>query len=80
MKVEIIKQAAKYFKEMNEPAKSRMKDAFNKLRKDPPEGDIKKLEGKKGFRVRVGDYRILFVIENTAIIVYKIAPRGQAYK
>ncbi|MDR0323234.1 MAG: hypothetical protein LBI12_02155 [Treponema sp.] len=39
-----------------------------------------KLEGKDGYRRRVGDYRIIFDITETAVIVYKIAPRGQVYK
>jgi mRNA interferase RelE/StbE len=60
--------------------KSRIAQALRKLEKAPPEGDIKKLEGRDGYRVRIGDYRILFDIENDTVSIYKIAPRGQAYK
>ena len=41
---------------------------------------IVKLQGKDGYRRRVGDYRVVFDITETEVIVYKIAPRGQAYK
>ena len=43
--------------------------------------DIKKLKGLgNGFRIRVGNYRILFESsKNNTIIVYAILPRETAY-
>ena len=44
-------------------------------------GDIKKLKGvKEGYRLRVGDLRVLFSMEDDNIYVDNIIPRGQAYK
>jgi len=43
-------------------------------------GDVKKLQGADGYRLRIGDLRVLFVIENTTITIKDILPRGQAYK
>jgi mRNA interferase RelE/StbE len=60
--------------------KSRIIKALRKLEKEPLEWDIKKLEGQGGYRARIGGYRILFDIEADTISVYKIAPRGEAYK
>jgi mRNA interferase RelE/StbE len=68
---------------MSEPNLSRILEALDKLSHEPLEGDIKKLQGKEDeFRLRVGNYRILFTIkdEEDYIAVYRIAPRGQAYK
>lgn len=79
-KLIIHKSAAKYLARINEPSKSRIKRAIKNIEMNI--GDIKKLTGDKGYRLRVGDYRILFNYNdsNNRINVYKIAPRGQAYK
>lgn len=46
-----------------------------------PFGDIKKLQGiDNGYRLRVGDLRVLFSIEDDIIYIDNIIPRGQAYK
>jgi len=80
MRVELNKEARKQFLKLNEPHKSRIASALDKLESEPPEGDIRKLQGRNGYRVVVGDYRILFDIEKDRIDIFKIAPRGQAYK
>lgn len=78
MKIEYSKRALKDLKNLNEPIKSRVKTAIEKL----PEGDIKTITGKVNYsRLRVGDYRIIFeIIAPEEIIIRGIAPRGQAYK
>ena len=38
------------------------------------------MEGRDGYRVRVGGHRVLFDIGLDAVYVYNIAPRGDAYK
>jgi len=80
MRVELNNTARKQFNRLNEPYKSRIADALDKLENEPPEGDIKKLQGRDGYRATVGGYRILFDIENNRIDVFKIAPRGDVYK
>jgi len=80
MHAELNNTARKQFNRLNEPYRSRIAAALDKLENEPPEGDIKKLQGKDGYRVTVGGYRILFDIENDRIDVFKIAPRGDAYK
>ena len=80
MRIELNKAAQKQYKKLNEPYKSRIAMALDNLEKEPPEGDIKKLQGRDGYRVTVGGYRILFDIENDRIDVFKIGPRGDIYK
>ena len=80
MRVELSNTAKKQFNRLNEPYRSRIAAALDKLENEPPEGDIKKLQGRDGYRVVAGTYRILFDIENDRIDVFKIAPRGQAYR
>ena len=73
--------ARKYFERLNEPDKSRIKASLDDLRKEPPEGDIRPLTGQAGyFRVKIGNYRILFRYEDDTIFITNIDPRGQAYK
>lgn len=43
-------------------------------------GDVKALSGLTGFRLRVGDYHILFEKTDNGIIVTRIGPRGSIYE
>lgn len=77
MKIEYSKQAVKYINSADKPTKKRLKEAIEKI----PFGDIKKLKGvDEGYRLRVGDLRVLFSMENDTIYIDNIIPRGQAYK
>jgi mRNA-degrading endonuclease RelE of RelBE toxin-antitoxin system len=90
MRVVVKKEARKYVAGLAAADKQRIADALIKLESEPPEGDIIKLQGKdNGYRLRVRDRRILYTVEETVavdgstencIVVYRIAPRGQAYK
>lgn len=44
--------------------------------------DVKPLLGRPGWRLRVGDYRVLFLVdrENKVFVVTRIGPRGDVYK
>ena len=51
--------------------------------KDLPYGDVKKLQGRaEDYRLRVGDYRIIFTKDDEELLIYviEIAPRGDVYK
>ena len=54
----------------------RIKAALEKL----PSGDVKKLTGQPYYRLRVGDFRILFTRDGHIIEVSKIDNRGQVYR
>jgi mRNA-degrading endonuclease RelE of RelBE toxin-antitoxin system len=58
-------------------------EALDGLSKDPfsKSLDVKKLKAPfEGFRLRVGEWRILYVIEGQGIMVYSIKNRKDAYK
>lgn len=77
MRIEYKKKAIKYINSADREAKKRLKDAIEKI----PFGDIKKLTGfENEYRLRVGDLRVLFTVENNIITVNEIRPRGQVYK
>jgi mRNA-degrading endonuclease RelE of RelBE toxin-antitoxin system len=80
MEVLLTNTALKQYERLNEPMLSRITNAIDGLEKEPPEGDIIPLTGKPGnFRLTVGGLRILYRIENGAVLVTNIVPRGQAY-
>lgn len=80
MNLKLLARASKSLVRLSEPTKSRISAAIENLRKEPPRGDIKHLRGRDGYRVRVGDYRILFDIRSGEIIITDIGVRGQIYK
>ena len=50
------------------------------LLSDDLQGDIKKLSNfTHEYRLRVGDYRILFEVEGDRVIVYRVRHRREAY-
>ncbi len=42
--------------------------------------DIKKLKGSDDFRLRVGDYRVIFSIEGDPITILKVGHRHHIYE
>ena len=48
----------------------------------PDHPNAKKLQGREGYRLRVGDWRVIYTIQNEQlmIIVLKVASRGEVYK
>jgi mRNA interferase RelE/StbE len=81
MIVLLYKAASKYLERLGEPMKGRFTTALKDLAKNPPAGDIRPVVGQAGyFRLKVGDFRALYRIENDTIFVTHIDLRGQAYK
>lgn len=71
------KHALKFLKKQDKSTQKRLVDAIAKL---PLEGDIKKLQGTEGYRLRVGNFRVLFDIHGIIIDIIDIGNRGQIYK
>ena len=78
MDIKFSKQAVKAISTMDSRMKARVKDAVLLL----PDGDVKQLKGSSQlYRLRVGNYRIVFsYVDSAAIYIEKIAPRGDVYK
>lgn len=49
------------------------------LSENPFSKDIKKLKGRDDFRLRVGDYRVIFLIEQETIQILKVGHRKNIY-
>lgn len=78
-KVDISKHALKFIMKQPKQKQELILKAIRLL----PEGDIKPLKGHNGvFRLRAGDYRIIYMIDNgqMTICVIDVGNRGQIYK
>ncbi len=63
------KQAFKELEKINEPFYSKLKQVIINLSLNPrPQGYIK-LKGREGFRIRVGDYRIIYNIFDKLLVI-----------
>ena len=48
---------------------------------DDLRGDVKRLTNHTPeYRMRAGDYRVLFEVAGSRIVVYRILPRSEAYR
>ena len=73
------KQAEKFLLSQSKSAALRLYNAIEKL----PLGDVKRLHGRKNpplYRLRVGDFRIVFCIEDEFTTILRIDNRGDVYK
>lgn len=71
------KRAIKNIKSIDPKVKDRVRVGIEKI----PFGDIKKLQGYSNlYRLRIGDYRVIYEIIDDKIIIDAILPRGEAYK
>jgi mRNA interferase RelE/StbE len=73
----------KFIKSLNKKTRERLKARLITLRKDPykSSNDIKKLQGYKEnyYRLRMGDIRIIYTINNNGIDYVDIDYRGNIY-
>lgn len=78
-KIIIEKAAEKFIKKQDKKAQERLLKAIYKL----PDGtDIKKMRGYDLYRLRVGDYRVLYDIDDMVkiITIENVDNRGDVYK
>ena len=75
-------QAQKVLRKMQPKTARRILSAIEKLAEDPKRSDldIKKLAGRDGYRLRVGDWRVIYTEDGLILAVLRIAPRGDVYK
>ena len=81
--VEIIKPALKVLRRLPRDLAERITRSIDALAVDPRPRGYKRLKGYENlYRIRVGDWRVNYAIEDDKliVIVMKIAPRGRAYR
>lgn len=77
--VQFNPKAVKDFKKLPPDIQKRVSSKIATMQ-DNLQGDIKKLTNfEPEYRLRVGDYRVLFEIEDNNLIIYRIKHRRSAY-
>jgi mRNA interferase RelE/StbE len=86
MEILIHQSAEKTLDKLLPETREKIKDSLKKLIEDPysKKLDIKKLKGLGSrpdlFRLRVGDYRIIYAIKEKSIMITDIIKREQGYR
>jgi len=77
-------QPSKFIRKLDIQTQDRIKNKILKLQDDPFPPETERVEGYKDekiFRVRVGEYRILYVVRyaDKSIFIAKVDKRGRVY-
>jgi mRNA interferase RelE/StbE len=86
-KIRLHPDAVKFLADLNPEAKERLKAGIKGLEIDPfksrSQANIKKLKGTKKreslYRLRVGDYRVIYAVEENTIFIPEVIPREKGY-
>jgi mRNA interferase RelE/StbE len=81
--VVIHRKAERILRRLEGDTLERIRQAIRKLASDPRPTGVKKLAGYENlFRIRMGDWRIIYAIEDERLIILilEISPRGGAYR
>lgn len=77
--VEFKPRAVKDLKDLPKAQYRRVLAKIEALQQDLA-GDVKKLTNfTPEYRLRVGDYRVLFEVEGSSVVVYRVLHRREAY-
>ncbi|MBD2082817.1 type II toxin-antitoxin system RelE/ParE family toxin [Leptolyngbya sp. FACHB-17] len=81
--VEFSKRAAKQFKALSLEIQLRLSPKIDALADEPRPSGMVKLTGEKDlYRIRVGDYRVVYRIEdeNLIVLIIKLGHRSDIYR
>ena len=81
MKYQIFyqKEALDELEKLEPSITRRIANKIEKMSENPASCDIKKLKGSDCYRLRIGDYRVIFVFDNSVINVLKVGHRKDIY-
>ncbi|KPJ67717.1 MAG: hypothetical protein AMJ43_03550 [Coxiella sp. DG_40] len=81
-KLSIEKPALKTLKKIPKPYKQKIIETINMLKDNPKPLGAKKLVGRDGWRIRINDYRIIYITKESisTILVISIGHRKNIYR
>ena len=82
-RIEFKRSAARVLKKLPKPDRRRIRDKIDSFAENLPDPVTTKMKGNNPFhRVRVGDYRIIYEIneDSLLILVLKIGHRKEVYR
>ncbi len=80
--LELSRQASRQILKLPSDVRERINQAIALLGENPRHPGSKKLTDLEGYRIRVGDYRILYVISDVTkvVTIYRTKGRGEVYR
>jgi mRNA interferase RelE/StbE len=80
--VKFAKSAQKELKKLPKQVSLRIVKAIYKLSLDPKRGNVRPMVGIKSWRLRVGDYRVIYDISDKklTILIIRVRHRKDAYR
>jgi mRNA interferase RelE/StbE len=80
--IDIVRDARKELASLHPQIQLRISRAILALENDPFPSGCKKLKNRDGFRIRVGDYRVLYITDAKAkkIVIGAIGHRRKIYR
>jgi mRNA interferase RelE/StbE len=78
------KQVDRALRKMSRKTARLIREKLDQLAQDPyvRNPNVTKLQGRPGYRLRVGDWRVIYELEDDHLVitVLKMAPRGGVYR
>ena len=80
--LEVSHTAHRQIRRLPAQTQERVNQAIARLAEDPRPPGVKKLVAREGYRVRVGNYRILYHVDDRAklVVVYRVMSREDVYR
>lgn len=81
-RIELRPAAVRALGRLDRPVARRIQGAIALLAEDPRPPNARALQGRPGLRIRVGDYRIIYTVEDEILLVVVVAlgHRGNVYR
>lgn len=81
-RIAFTKQAQKALSGIDATTRVRLRQKIRQLADDPASlaNNVKRLKGEGGlYRLRAGDWRVIYSDSGIVLLVVRVAPRGSAY-
>lgn len=80
--VQYSKKAVKGLRKLPSGVADQFRAAFQEIADGRGHWDVKKLTGRQGYRLRIGEYRGIYKVEGemVTVLVLDVGPRGGIYK
>ena len=80
--LEVSHTAHRQIRRLPAQTQERVNQAIARLAEEPRPPGVKKLVAREGYRVRVGNYRILYHVDDRAklVVVYRVMSREDVYR
>jgi mRNA interferase RelE/StbE len=83
-KILFTKSASKAMRTIPRDVAQRIRERLDQIAADPDadHSNVTRLQNRPGYRLRVGDWRVLYEIEREQliVIVFRVGSRGEVYR